>query len=817
MKQVAALVAILVTTIPVVSSAALIAEQPDNSSARVISTTNQVRAHGPSFTASGTYSLGSFYSTNLAGDECAASTTGTLRFSANIQPGRSLTARIFHDTATPTPHGTDYLSWGDIATCTSYIPGNGVMTDYAMPTSLPVLGSNTSDSGILNGETYHVVFGEASGFNMDTEFKTDAAGNISYQLFDDATSTPATTTPDVLDPVIIIPGILGSQEHNGVWVIDPILHSYDDLIATLDANDYTLGVDLFTFPYDWRKSNVDTAILLKQKIDEVKALCQCSKVDLVAHSMGGLAARQYIQSAAYQQDVDQLIFLGTPHLGAPKAYLMWEGGEFGTTLDVKAFVIEKALSQEAHEKGYASLFEYLQNKPVTAVRELLPIYDYIFDGSNLRHYPNSYPGNTFLNGLQNTVNTLNQSGVQVTNIVGNIGSDSTITAISATTSTELPKWQDGYPIGYHDLLGSHGLELGAGDGTVPFASASAIQPPVSTLDVCHTSLPSFAKDKIFEVLTGKPAMLQSPSIDVCNARIAIFQILSPADIVVIAPDGKRIGKDFGTGQELNEISGAFYSGFGTDTEYVTVVNPQAGQYKFLTQGTGTGGEYTVQVSFKSEVNSTTASFSGVTSLGQITDHLVGITNDNVSIAPRDTVPPSIVFLNPATSTFLHSSIMPIMIKITDDSGVATTSIKLDGKSISASTTIDLFFQQLGTHMITVVAKDAVGNSTTTQRSFEIVATLESTKLDLSRIFSLGWVKKDLRDLIMAQLNKALVLQKITVVAKNGSKSTVLIQVIDKVLMQLIQKELQAAKAIGAINAQGYEILSKDISWLISHN
>jgi hypothetical protein len=41
-----------------------------------------------------------------------------------------------------------------------------------------------------------------------------------------------------LNPVIIIPGIMGSAKKGDVWLIDPILHTYDDLVATLEANGY---------------------------------------------------------------------------------------------------------------------------------------------------------------------------------------------------------------------------------------------------------------------------------------------------------------------------------------------------------------------------------------------------------------------------------------------------------------------------------------------------------------------------------------------------------------------------------------------------
>lgn len=60
---------------------------------------------------------------------------------------------------------------------------------------------------------------------------------------------------------------------------------------------------------------------LKIVIDCIKAIVQTSqKVNLVAHSMGGLASRAYLQSMAgagyvYANDVETLVTMGTPHNG----------------------------------------------------------------------------------------------------------------------------------------------------------------------------------------------------------------------------------------------------------------------------------------------------------------------------------------------------------------------------------------------------------------------------------------------------------------------------------------------------------------------
>ena len=164
-----------------------------------------------------------------------------------------------------------------------------------------------------------------------------------------------------LDPVIIIPGILGSWylPTTGKWELDPILNTYYDLWQALLSAGYVEGETLFAFPYQWRQSNVLTALELKQKIAEIKAKTGSNKVDLITHSMGGLVARQYIETPGYGNDIDQLIFIATPHHGAPKAYLMWEGGEFGTELYDKVF--KYVFSLEAVEHGYDDrdgLFRY---------------------------------------------------------------------------------------------------------------------------------------------------------------------------------------------------------------------------------------------------------------------------------------------------------------------------------------------------------------------------------------------------------------------------------------------------------------------------
>lgn len=92
--------------------------------------------------------------------------------------------------------------------------------------------------------------------------------------------------------------------------------SYQGAINFLVSAGYTLNQDLFVFPYDWRKDVSLTASFLDQKIENIKTQTGAQKVDIVAHSLGGLIARNYIADSTKASKVRKLITLGTPHLGA---------------------------------------------------------------------------------------------------------------------------------------------------------------------------------------------------------------------------------------------------------------------------------------------------------------------------------------------------------------------------------------------------------------------------------------------------------------------------------------------------------------------
>lgn len=70
-------------------------------------------------------------------------------------------------------------------------------------------------------------------------------------------------------------------------------------------------VDLFTSIYSIPK----LAAQIKTQVEKLQARYHAKQVDIVAHSMGGVVARYYIQKLGGDGQVANLVTLGTPHQG----------------------------------------------------------------------------------------------------------------------------------------------------------------------------------------------------------------------------------------------------------------------------------------------------------------------------------------------------------------------------------------------------------------------------------------------------------------------------------------------------------------------
>jgi len=131
------------------------------------------------------------------------------------------------------------------------------------------------------------------------------------------------TLKTVYEPLLAMLGNKGYREYqvNG----NPDLRTS----SRCDLSQKDNHPNLFVFAYDWRKSNEDNAQALKDYVGCVRQFYPDGKVNILAHSMGGLVARRYIIDNPETHNVNRLITIGSPWLGAPKAIYALETGDAG--------------------------------------------------------------------------------------------------------------------------------------------------------------------------------------------------------------------------------------------------------------------------------------------------------------------------------------------------------------------------------------------------------------------------------------------------------------------------------------------------------
>lgn len=73
-------------------------------------------------------------------------------------------------------------------------------------------------------------------------------------------------------------------------------------------------------------SNVEHAMEVEDAVERLRVEGDSEEVDVVAHSMGGLALRYYLTVVDTLAPVRRAVFMATPHRGTMTAYLAWGDG-----------------------------------------------------------------------------------------------------------------------------------------------------------------------------------------------------------------------------------------------------------------------------------------------------------------------------------------------------------------------------------------------------------------------------------------------------------------------------------------------------------
>ncbi len=122
----------------------------------------------------------------------------------------------------------------------------------------------------------------------------------------------------------------------------------------------------FDYVWDWRDSPANAVDGLDTLIEKARRETGNAKVELVAHSMGGLVAREYIADPARAAKIERIATVGTPYWGSPKTIFALTAG-----IEVPWFSKMDALMNNSGMKAASRSFPgHFALSPVAGVREL---------------------------------------------------------------------------------------------------------------------------------------------------------------------------------------------------------------------------------------------------------------------------------------------------------------------------------------------------------------------------------------------------------------------------------------------------------------
>ncbi len=704
--------------------------------------------------------------------------------------------------------------------------------DFSIQTTSGI-GSNFTGGRASNGDIYYITQDSLAGWNNAsiTCASSNSSISISYvenvaiisaYPYSSITCNFTNTKQNSKTPVLIIPGVLGTDLNKGsekLWLdlghnftdvgdqfMDPlqfqpdlnpidnslfigevvrkpsILFDYTDgLIQEFQNQGYTQGTassdNLFLFPYDWRYgvsgiisgTSSTTVDLLQQKIQDIRVQTGSDKVDVVAHSTGGLLVKQYAMNHPADNHIGKAVFLGVPNTGAPKAIkTLLEGDSFGIPwlADSEMQKISKNLpivyDLMPSGKYYVEKFgpvKIFQGGFFTSSEKELN-YDetnaYLAGPKNLNSQAISNAKNLHTVAYDNF--DLRTAGVDLYSIVG----------CKAGTISQVLDFQkpDGAHVRY-DLASDT-----PGDGTVPLESATNL--PIDqdhkyyALVAEHGKMPSQdgIRQQIVNIISGSHLSTQSSilhsdlitnDISKCKLKGKAISVYSPLDIDITDQNGNHAGLVAGGIQ--NDIPNADFEIMG-EHKFVYLPDGEGQTYTVNIKGTG-NGTFTIK---DQDISDNQIQQTQVFSNLPVTPALTGQVNlgstatlsldSNGDGAIDQTIQPSSVInanqsqdLTPPVSTSTVTGLMGqsgfyrsdvyVTLSATDPvlnndpsqtSGVLQTNYNLDGAGYQAySSTRPIIVAAEGSHSLAFYSTDRAGNNEPEQT---LIFTIDKTPPEL---------------------------------------------------------------------------------------
>lgn len=748
---------------------------------------------------------------------------------------------------------------------------------------------NFFDNGYPSGGNYWSDYNGAdvkSGPNQDRN-GSDGIGDAAY-IFDGGQDKYPFIKQDgwkepKRSPVLIVPGITGTEMKKGeelLWldlkrVIGDFTDSFMDSLSfnqnvmptdsTVSATDvlskktflnvtfdYTDGLinefasqgyveneSVFTFPYDWRygvsgkyadgKTNSD---LLKQKIDSILAQTGADKVDVVAHSMGGLIVKKYVQDNPASRNIGKAVFVGVPNTGAPQAIkALLQGDNFGISFG------PFGLSDSEMKK-------IAENMP--GVYDLLPsqrYYDTAGSFVSKVDYPGAFsePTETDLSyqGFgsyliqEKGFNSQAFTNAQSLHTQGFDGYDLRQSGINfyAIDGCKTATMANFVEVNYKDIFGNSHTSFGRvdfkiGDGTVPVQSSTNL--PIDqnnkyyVLAGQHSKLLSQdgTRQEIVNLISGSNLSVNQNVVtqdsSKCQLNGKAIIVFSPVDVSVTDQSGNKLG--LADGNIINQIPNASFQMMG---EHKFIYLPQDGGqvYNINLQGTGSGiytiksqsiangettkteifsnlpvtGQLTGQININPQDNSTTLAIQQNPGAGVQTILPSSVLTDNEQEDLFSPVSAAVLSGSSGQQNFYRSDVLVNMKATDNSSGVLNISYNLEGKGYKSilGDTAEVLVKDEGKHELLFFSTDKAGNN---ELEKSIVFTIDKTAPEVVVEFDvaskdLKFSGKDTNPVVVSDKD-----DKITLADSAGNSTELVLK--DKNRKKLMKAEIKSLKYNG---------------------
>ena len=228
--------------------------------------------------------------------------------------------------------------------------GDGTTIDRLTPVDV---------AGLASGATKIAVGGRGHTCALMNSGGIKCWGDNGYGQLGDGTTIDRHTPVDVVWPPVASPlPIVFVTGWNGMCPAFPCRKSNPQESWAVEVNDLKspqMGHNGKVFyaildsSWCYTPSLDSNAAVLQNAIDQAKIATGQSKVILIAHSMGGIVSRAYIEGSTYRNDVDSVFTLGSPHLGIPsQAFLLFS---FYGSLDLGTYFLRQPVAVQLSAPG----------------------------------------------------------------------------------------------------------------------------------------------------------------------------------------------------------------------------------------------------------------------------------------------------------------------------------------------------------------------------------------------------------------------------------------------------------------------------------